>query len=336
MRARRIDSSSAARTAGSRPSSESRNAAASTRGSGTSTPSKRSVASRAAAVAPRRHVLDQRGDHGERGVTSTAARGNTPQVRGVSGCEVDSAQHPPSLRAAGAENPRLRGSAAYVADVADVIPVFPLSHVLLPGLPCPCTSSRPRYRQLLDDVCNPAGPGAFGVRGVAPRQRGRGRRSPDIVDVGTVAEIIELDPQPTARPICWPWAAAGSGSANDPRRGALSAGAGGLDPRGRTGRCTRHGAGLPAAVSRTCGRVRASSPAAAARRNCPRREAAHLSLAGHCRSRTADRLAMLGAATTADRLRRRCRSCAARCGCCRPPAASPSPRRVLQLAAHPN
>jgi len=36
--------------------------------------------------------------------------------------------------------------------VADAIPVFPLSHVLLPGMALPLHIFEPRYRQLLIDV----------------------------------------------------------------------------------------------------------------------------------------------------------------------------------------
>ena len=85
--------------------------------------------------------------------------------------------------------------AAYGADVAEVIPVFPLSHVLLPGLPLPLHIFEPRYRQLLDDIRGPSGLGSFGV--VALRHGGEVGDSPrpDVAEVGTVAEIIELEPR---------------------------------------------------------------------------------------------------------------------------------------------
>lgn len=73
--------------------------------------------------------------------------------------------------------------------------MFPLSHVLLPGLPLPLHIFEPRYRQLLDDIRGPSGLGSFGV--VALRRGGEVGDSPrpDVADVGTVAEIIELEPR---------------------------------------------------------------------------------------------------------------------------------------------
>jgi len=47
--------------------------------------------------------------------------------------------------------------------VADVIPVFPLSHVLLPGMTLPLHIFEPRYRQLLVDVQSSPGPATFGI-----------------------------------------------------------------------------------------------------------------------------------------------------------------------------
>lgn len=80
-----------------------------------------------------------------------------------------------------------------------VIPVFPLSHVLLPGMPLPLHIFEPRYRDLLADVGGASGGGAFGV--VALRSGNEAelphRRPdiPDVEDVGTLAEILEIEQQ---------------------------------------------------------------------------------------------------------------------------------------------
>src|SRR5437868_3896937 len=98
--------------------------------------------------------------------TSTAARGNSRRMSPVCSGAVRSMRRstclvygPPVARiplcdAAGSQ---------YGFGVADVIPVFPLSHVLLPGLPLPLHIFEPRYRQLLMDVRTETSAGAFGV-----------------------------------------------------------------------------------------------------------------------------------------------------------------------------
>jgi Lon protease-like protein len=80
--------------------------------------------------------------------------------------------------------------------VAELIPLFPLSHVLLPGMPLPLHIFEPRYRALLEDVS--AGSESFGV--VALRS-GAEARNPHIHDadadvepVGTLAEVLEVTP----------------------------------------------------------------------------------------------------------------------------------------------
>jgi uncharacterized protein len=85
----------------------------------------------------------------------------------------------------------------YGAVVADVIPIFPLSHVLLPGMPLPLHVFEPRYRQLLHDVQSGPGPASFGV--IALRRGCEvgttyADSEPELVDVGTLAEIIEVAP----------------------------------------------------------------------------------------------------------------------------------------------
>jgi len=81
--------------------------------------------------------------------------------------------------------------------VADVIALFPLTHVLMPGLALPLHVFEPRYRELLSDVCTDDGERSFGV--VALRRGSEaGSRwpsdGPDLVAVGTLAEIIEVQP----------------------------------------------------------------------------------------------------------------------------------------------
>jgi uncharacterized protein len=80
--------------------------------------------------------------------------------------------------------------------VADVIPIFPLGHVLLPGMALPLHIFEPRYRRLLLDVRSGAGPGRFGVIALRrgsdvgrPATLGGG---PAIAEVGTLAEILDV------------------------------------------------------------------------------------------------------------------------------------------------
>jgi Lon protease-like protein len=81
--------------------------------------------------------------------------------------------------------------------VADLIPIFPLSHVLLPGMPLPLHIFEQRYRQLLVDVS--AGPGtpSFGIvaltRGSEVGTEGVDQE-PEFASVGTVAEVLEVQP----------------------------------------------------------------------------------------------------------------------------------------------
>jgi uncharacterized protein len=82
--------------------------------------------------------------------------------------------------------------------VADVIPVFPLSHVLLPGMPLPLHIFEPRYRQLLVDVQRGPGRAMFGIialrSGIEANMPYTARTEPDLFDVGTLAEILEVVP----------------------------------------------------------------------------------------------------------------------------------------------
>ena len=92
MRARRIDSVSAARTAGSSASSASASAAAGTRGSGDvdAVEAQRGLAD--GRVAARRDVLDERGHRRQRRMhVDLRARQDAAQVGGAGGREVETA-----------------------------------------------------------------------------------------------------------------------------------------------------------------------------------------------------------------------------------------------------
>jgi uncharacterized protein len=83
--------------------------------------------------------------------------------------------------------------------VADLLPLFPLSHVLMPGCPLPLRIFEPRYRRLLADVTDDDGPRRFGVPTLlagAEVELGSEESDPQLADVGTVAEILEVHPQP--------------------------------------------------------------------------------------------------------------------------------------------
>ena len=79
--------------------------------------------------------------------------------------------------------------------MADVIPLFPLGQVLLPGMPLPLHIFEPRYRRLLADITAPGARRAFGV--VALRRGSEvGDPAAPFHDVGTLAEVTEVVPQP--------------------------------------------------------------------------------------------------------------------------------------------
>jgi Lon protease-like protein len=81
--------------------------------------------------------------------------------------------------------------------VAEVIPLFPLSHVLLPGMPLPLHVFEPRYRDLLTDLAAGEGTGSFGVvalrSGTETLSGSPGSAPPELEDVGTIAEILEVE-----------------------------------------------------------------------------------------------------------------------------------------------
>jgi Lon protease-like protein len=80
--------------------------------------------------------------------------------------------------------------------VADVIPVFPLSAVLVPAMALPLHIFEPRYRQLLVDVQSGPQPATFGIvavhKGTDVGWPGTGGAGPQIADVGTLAEILDV------------------------------------------------------------------------------------------------------------------------------------------------
>lgn len=86
--------------------------------------------------------------------------------------------------------------------MTETIALFPLSHVLLPGMPLPLHIFEQRYRDLLDDVTEPRGGNASGGNafGVVALRTGTEAMSvhlrnggPDVEQVGTLAEILEVE-----------------------------------------------------------------------------------------------------------------------------------------------
>jgi Lon protease-like protein len=84
-----------------------------------------------------------------------------------------------------------------VAALGEIIPLFPLSHVLLPGMPLPLHIFEQRYRELLADLTDEPGHARFGVVALrsgtevlTPRVHPGG--SPDVETIGTMAEVLEV------------------------------------------------------------------------------------------------------------------------------------------------
>lgn len=82
--------------------------------------------------------------------------------------------------------------------MADIIPIFPLSHVLMPGMPLPLHIFEQRYRRLLTDLQDGPGTPSFGVvalrRGSEVGSRNPNGAGPQVMEVGTLAEILEIEP----------------------------------------------------------------------------------------------------------------------------------------------
>ena len=78
---------------------------------------------------------------------------------------------------------------------ADVLPLFPLGHVLMPGCPLPLRVFEPRYRRLLADVTAEGGDERFGVVALTAGlevDTGLDDAVPQLATVGTVAELLEV------------------------------------------------------------------------------------------------------------------------------------------------
>jgi Lon protease-like protein len=84
-----------------------------------------------------------------------------------------------------------------VVGVSAVVPLFPLSHVLLPGMPLPLHIFEQRYRDLLDDVAEAPDGASFGVvalrSGTEARTRHTRENALDVEEIGTLAEILEVE-----------------------------------------------------------------------------------------------------------------------------------------------
>ena len=82
----------------------------------------------------------------------------------------------------------------------EVIGLFPLSHVLLPGMPLPLHVFEQRYRDLVDDIAGERSYGSFGVvalrRGTEAVSPWTADDGPDVEQIGTVAEVLEVERSP--------------------------------------------------------------------------------------------------------------------------------------------
>jgi Lon protease-like protein len=83
--------------------------------------------------------------------------------------------------------------------MGDVIALFPLGSVLLPGMPLPLHIFEQRYQQLLDDLAAAPGGARFGVVALRSGTETLGAdgsdRTPDVATIGTLAEILEVQRQ---------------------------------------------------------------------------------------------------------------------------------------------
>jgi uncharacterized protein len=80
--------------------------------------------------------------------------------------------------------------------VAEVISLFPLSHVLLPGMPLPLHVFEQRYRDLLADLADAPTGASFGVVALRTGTEALTRpdaAGPDVEPIGTLAEILEVE-----------------------------------------------------------------------------------------------------------------------------------------------
>ena len=82
-------------------------------------------------------------------------------------------------------------------DAVELLPLFPLGHVLMPGCPLPLRVFEPRYRRLLADVTDVDGPRRFGVVALTAGlevDSGLDESVARFAQIGTVAEILEVHP----------------------------------------------------------------------------------------------------------------------------------------------
>ena len=81
-----------------------------------------------------------------------------------------------------------------------VIPLFPLGTVLVPGLLLPLHIFEPRYRQLVVDLeSQPEGERGFGVVAIREGREVGADGVTAMFEVGTVAELREVDRYPDGR-----------------------------------------------------------------------------------------------------------------------------------------
>ena len=86
--------------------------------------------------------------------------------------------------------------------MSDVIAVFPLTSILLPGMALPLHIFEPRYRDLVRDVTGPGAPRSFGVVGLTGGSEvahATAAGEPRFSGVGTLAEIVEARPYEDGR-----------------------------------------------------------------------------------------------------------------------------------------
>ncbi len=153
--------------------------------------------------------FDDRRDRRERGLDiDPGPRQDAPRVGRSGGGQVDTSQHAPILRGPHSRigRPPFPGRVLYRHGMSDrgstTVALFPLDVVLLPGSALPLHIFEPRYRSLLSDVCAPGGPRAFGVislRHGPPAAGDYSHGELELAEVGTMAEVIEVDPYPDGR-----------------------------------------------------------------------------------------------------------------------------------------
>ena len=75
---------------------------------------------------------------------------------------------------------------------SQTVALFPLNVVLFPGMPMPLHIFEPRYRRMIADVTEPGRRKAFGIVAV-------GAGTLPVAEVGTLAEIMSVQPYPDGR-----------------------------------------------------------------------------------------------------------------------------------------